>query len=205
MIKKYTFRNDHIEFDFDDSKTVRELIEYAFDRFDYYEPAGMEIVTVFQYYHSGSYNGWFTRDPGRTCAQEIENPDALCFAYQMPDVFFFAEGGRGHHMSELGNHPVINDPVQIKLRFEDFENTIVINGKYTFRDILKYLKKTGYIPDGQRTVRVKPVGTAFSYELSETHSFMNMKLTDFEKSIDEYTDQLFPDHGCIYHNIFEII
>lgn len=39
MLQKYTF--------FDDERSVAELIGFAFDEFDYYEP-GLEIITLFQ-------------------------------------------------------------------------------------------------------------------------------------------------------------
>ena len=44
ILKKYS---EH-SLEFEDSKTVKELIEYAFEKFDYYEPFGMDSVTVFQ-------------------------------------------------------------------------------------------------------------------------------------------------------------
>lgn len=116
---------------FDDSKSVKELIQYAFDEFGYYEPAGMELVTLFQP-QARTYTGWFTTDTTRSCADEIENRENLCFAYSMPNVFYFAEGGWGHHMLKLGNHPPIDAPVLLKLRFEDFDHSVVINGTYTF-------------------------------------------------------------------------
>ena len=43
----YHFLGEH-SLEFEDSKTVKELIEYAFENFDYYEPFGMDYVTVFQ-------------------------------------------------------------------------------------------------------------------------------------------------------------
>ena len=42
MIQKYSFFNEDI-IEFDDTRSVKELIQYAFEQFDYYEPAGMEI------------------------------------------------------------------------------------------------------------------------------------------------------------------
>ena len=48
MIQKYKFCNNEDFVYFDDEKTVKELLCYAFDSFGYYEPFGMEIVTLFQ-------------------------------------------------------------------------------------------------------------------------------------------------------------
>lgn len=50
----YFFDGGRVEFD--DNKSVRELIRYAFDKFDYYEPLGMDIVTVFQSHNSKTNN-----------------------------------------------------------------------------------------------------------------------------------------------------
>ena len=107
---------------FDDTKSVKELIQYAFNEFDYYEPAGTEIVTLFQP-QSRTSTGWFTTDTSRLCVDEIEDAEILCFAYHMPNVFYFAEGGWEHHMLHLGNHPQIDNPVFLHLRFDDFDNS----------------------------------------------------------------------------------
>lgn len=206
MIKTYTFICENASIEFDDSKTVRELIDYAFDQLEYYEPAGMQLVTLFQCHHSKSLNGWFTRDTSRTCAEEIENPDELCFAYQMPDVFYFAEGGWGHHMTELGNHPIIPDPVDLKLRFEDFNNTIVINGQYTFSDIIKYLVKTEYIPKNSSRLLVHPIGISNGPLLiSFDDAIMQLPLREFVGETGKRIDKAYPDHRYIYHEVYEIL
>lgn len=205
MIKTYSFITDNITFDFDDSRTIRELIDHAFNQFDYYEPAGMEIVTLFQCHHSKTSTGWFTTDTSRKCADEIENADELCFAYYMPGVFYFAEGGWGHHMIELGNHPIISHAVDIKIRFDDFRNTVVINGEYCFNDIVSYLKKTEYIPEDSSRLLVHLIGTSDgSYEIPFSDAVMYIPLSDFQNKIEEYTDKCFPDHGFIYHVEIEI-
>ena len=72
MIQKYTFC-DGGTLEFDDSKSVKELIEYAFDTFGYYEPMGMDIVTLFQAHHPNTTTGWFTTDTTLRCADEIQN------------------------------------------------------------------------------------------------------------------------------------
>ena len=164
MKRSYTFF-DGGTIEFDDRKSVKKLLEHAFEAFGYYEPLGMDIVTVLQCHHPKTKTGWFTTDTNLKCVSEIKNPDELCFAYHVPNVFYFAEGGWGHHMTELGNHPVIENPVVLHLRFEDFNNTVVINGKYSFRDIIDLLKRTDYISplaaaltvqtvDGESTERI---------------------------------------------------
>lgn len=168
---------------FDDSKTVKELIQYAFDEFDYYEPAGMEIVTLFQP-QSRTHTGWFTTDTTRLCAEEIENEKNLCFAYHMPNVFYFAEGGWGHHMLHLGNHPQIDSPVLLHLRFEDFDHSVVINGKYTFEDIITFLKKYDELPENASALLIRAINPYQQpYSISFNSSLMRLPLTEFEKKL----------------------
>lgn len=172
------------DLEFDDAKSVRELVEYAFEVFDYYEPLGMDIVTVFQAHHSQSTEGWFTTDTSRSCAEEIENCQELCFAYYMPNVFYFAEGGWGHHMKTLGNHPQIDNPVSLTLRFDDFKNTIVINGKYCFNDIVRYLQRGEYLPSRLSHIKIyaiNPYQPPYNVLLSDP--IMSENLIEFEKSL----------------------
>ncbi len=63
----------------------------------------------------------------------------------MPDIFFYAEGGWGHHMTSLGNCPVIPNAVSIHIRFEDFDNTVVINGAYTLREVISFIEQSGIL------------------------------------------------------------
>lgn len=139
MIREYRFF-DGGTIRFDDKRTVGELLRAAFDEFGFTEPFGMDIVTLYQpAFAKGSYTGWFTTDKLNSCAKEIEKADDLYFAYCKPGVFYFAEGGWGHHMIKLGNRPKLEDPVAISLRFEDFHHTVVIAGKFTFGDIIREL------------------------------------------------------------------
>ncbi len=186
MMQTYCFF-DGGEVEFDDRKSVKELIEFAFDTFDYYEPMGMEIVTLFQAHYPDSNTGWFTTDVTRLCAEEIKNPRELCFAYHMKNVFYFAEGGWGHHMPDLGNHPKIPHAVSLHLRFEDFRNTVIINGSYCFEDIIRVLQKTEYIDDSCRFIQVIPIGCADkSYLIPLSDPIMKLRLTELEKALDKY-------------------
>lgn len=190
---------------FDDDKTVRELVAYAFDCFDYFEPCGMDIVTVFQCHHPKSNTGWFTTDVSKKCSEEIVNPDELCFAYNFPNVFYYAEGGWGHHMPELGNHPSIPNPVCLKLRFEDFNNSVVINGSYCMRDVVRFLTNTGYISQDKSCLKIYPVGISEGpYSIRFSDVIMNERLSDFENSIATMTDRLYLGRGFVYHHILEI-
>lgn len=203
MIQTYNFYGEG-SLEFDDSRSVKELIEYAFDAFDYYEPMGMNIVTLFQPLHPNSDFGWFTTDTTLRCADEIQNRDFLCFAYHLPNVFYFAEGGWGHHMCSLGNRPPIPNEVHLHLGFEDFKNTIVINGNYTFMDIVTALKQSGYIRSNCRTIGIKPVGVLQSYEITMSDPILKLPLVEFVKRIEsyhnEYLDLTEEDH--IYYTVF---
>lgn len=183
MIKKYSFF-DGGDVEFEDTKSVKELIEYAFDTFNYYEPLGMDIVTIFQAHNSKSTEGWFTTDISRSCAEEIENRDELCFAYYLPNTFYFAEGGWGHHMRSLGNHPVIDNPVSLHLRFEGFNNTVVINGKYSFNDIIHYLQKGDYLPQNVKSLRINAINPQMpTYSIPLSDGVINVNLAEFEKKL----------------------
>lgn len=204
MIREYTFYDDGT-LEFDDTRSVRELIQYAFDEFGYFEPLGMEIVTIFQCHHSKTNVGWFTIDVGKSCAEEIENRDELCFAYHLPNVFYFAEGGWGHHMKELGNHPKLENPVSLKIKFDDFYNTVVINGKYTFNDVISFLKKGEYISDRCSMLKVYLIGILNNeYVIPFSDEIMDVRLVDFKDNIQKYYLNDLKDNEFIYYEILEI-
>lgn len=183
MLQKYDFSGDGV-IEFEDSKTVRQLLEYAFEQFGYYEPIGMEYVTLFQSYSPKTSTGWFTTDVSASCAQEIQSFDHLCFAYHMPGVFYYAEGGWGHHMQELGNHPQIPNPVSLHLAFDDFDHTVVINGNYTLRDVVDYLMGTGYLETNIDHIKIRVIRQyASSYVIELTDPLMDVDLNTFEKQL----------------------
>ncbi len=206
MIRKYVFDGEN-EIEFDDQKSVKDLISYAFEKFDYYEPMGMDIVTLFQAYHPDTTTGWFTTNTLAKCADEIKDCNALYFAYHLPNVFYFAEGGWGHHMMHLGNHPDIPHAVSFHIRFDDFDNTIVMNGKYTFNDVLRVLKNSGYIEESCNHVEVIPVGCAGkSFIISSSDPSMNNTLVEFSEIIEQYClERISLVAGeCIYHIVLRI-
>lgn len=205
MIQKYTFC-DGGTLEFDDSKSIKELIEYAFDTFDYYEPLGMDIVTLFQAHHPDTSTGWITTNTALRCADEIKNRDWLCFAYYIPNVFYFAEGGWGHHMKDLGNRPLIPNEISLCLRFDDFDNTIVINGNLTFLDVVRFLKQGEYIDSNCKVVKALAVGDGQSYSIPLSDPIMTMCLTEFVKNIELYHERYLKlsKVDFIYHTIFEL-
>lgn len=136
---------------FDDRKPVKELIKFVFDQGDYYEPAGMNIVTL---YDASSYH--VITDTTMPCYKAFSSQgnmghgnNGLCLAYYLPNRFFYAEGGWGKHMIEMDVVENISDPVAVEFRFTDFKNTVVLNGNLTIRQIYNYLLKTTYIEESE--------------------------------------------------------
>lgn len=185
MIKTYKFFGEN-PLEFEDTKTVKELLEYAFEEFGYYEPFGMDKVTVFQAYHPSGNYGWFTCDTTRKCSDEIKNRNELCFAYYIPDFLYFAEGGWGHHMKELGGHPEFSNPVSIKLRFEDFNHTVVFEGTHSFREVLNLLKRVGYIDESIERIIIHVCAYPNSYytQYLDCHnSILDAPMVEFDKAL----------------------
>ena len=130
----------------DDALPVRELVRRAFEETDYYEPMGMDAVTIFSAHDPRDSDGWFVRDTSRPCAEQLPDREWLWFAYQKPGLFYYAEGGWGHHMIRLGNHPELEKPVSFDLRFRDFKGWPVIAGRYSLADVISFLRRYTYLP-----------------------------------------------------------
>ncbi len=183
MIQKYEFYGEEA-FYFDDQKSVKELIRYAFEKFDYYEPLGFDIVTIFQPHHSRANVGWFTTDTEKSCAEEIENKSELFFAYHKQDVFYFAEGGWGHHMTDITNKPEIKNPVALNLRFEDFDHTVVFCGDITMRNIIDLFIKAGYIDSKADHLRIQIINPYMDpIYISFSDNRLDLDLISFKKSL----------------------
>lgn len=185
MKQLYTF-SGKASIEFDDTRSVRELINYAFSKYDYYEPLGMDIVTIFQAHHPDSNTGWFTIDVDKCCANEIINRNELCFAYYMPNVFYFAEGGWGHHMLELGNHPTIPNQIALQIELNGERNTIVINGNITCRSIIKKLIDVGYIENSITKINILEIAYPPKSNFREillSDAILDVPLTEFVKTL----------------------
>ena len=181
MIQTYKFLGENSSLEFDDSKTVRELIQYAFEKFDYYEPFGMDTVTIYQ---TGFAH--FTLDTSRKCYEEIKNPDGLCFAYHIPGFLYYTEGGWGHHMPELSNHPMFNDPISLKIKFEDFDHTVVFEGTHSFREVLNLLKRVGYIDESIERIKVQVLAYPnpnYTKHLNCHDSILDAPMIEFQKTL----------------------
>ena len=180
MIREYNFRGDR-PLKFDDNKTVSELIKYAFDEFCYYEPFGMDCVTVYQ-----CRRPYFVLDTSRLCCEEIESPQDLCFAYHIPGFLYYAEGGWDDNMSELANHPIFNNPVSLHIQFLGFDNTVVFEGTHTFREVINLLKKVEYIEDTIKDIKVNVMAypkSNFTKYIDLSDLILDAPMTEFEKSL----------------------
>lgn len=197
MIQTYKFFGENSSLEFEDSKTVKELLQYAFEQFDYYEPFGMDSVTIYQ---TGFAH--FTLDTSRKCYEEIKDPNGLCFAYHIPDFLYFAEGGWGHHMSELPNHPVFDHPVSLKLKFEDFNHTVVFEGTHSFREALDLLKQVGYVDSSLSQIIIQvlayPKANYIKY-IDCQNSILDAPITEFYKTLptDGVVTLILDDEDCV--------
>lgn len=125
--------------EFDENRPVYELVEEAFERYGYWEPAGMDIVTV---YDVQSY--CVVLDRNMTCS-EAGLGNLLCVAYYEPNKFYYVEGGWGHHMIQMNVAKLIDEPVSFQLIFEGFNGWPVISGRVRLLEMFNFLKKTEYI------------------------------------------------------------
>lgn len=181
MIQTYRFFGEE-PIEFNDLNTVKELVEYAFERFDYYEPFGMDAVTIYE----ASYPGHFVLNTSQKCASEIKDPNELCFAYYIPGVLYYAEGGWGHHMRELTNHPKFSHPVDLELKFDDFKHTVVFEGSRTFREILELFQRVGYIEKDSPRITMRVLAYPrpnYSKELDYSDNTLDLPLKEFEKTL----------------------
>ena len=121
------------------------------------------------------------------------------------------ERGEKYHMRELGNHPEIPNAVEIILRFTDFYNTVVINGKYCLNDIVHFLKKSEYISAASKMIRIIAVYRNLSSYLHNSYiiplsdPIMNVKLSDFDEEILKYHSQYLETTNYLYHYIIEFV
>ena len=58
-------------------------------------------------------------------------------------------------MCELPNHPVFNNPVSLKIKFEDFNHTVVFEGTHSFREVINLLKQVGYIDESIEKIKIQ--------------------------------------------------
>lgn len=57
-------------------------------------------------------------------------------------------------MQKLTNHPVLRNPISLKMKFEDFDHTVVYEGTHTFRDVFNLLKQVGYVETSISQIKI---------------------------------------------------
>ena len=159
---------------FDDERTVKELMERVFEESGYYEPMGMDIVTV---YDASKY--YVVTDTSKKCKDEL-NPsgrNGFAVAYLKKDKFFFAEGGWGHHMIDMNAARLIGNPINIRVVFDDFKNSVVVNGNLTLGEIYAFLCDTTYISRNESNFFIGNLDRGKNPPLSECEKY-NMRSAD---------------------------
>ena len=153
---------------FDDERSVKELMEYVFEKSDCYEPMGMDIVTV---YDASKY--YVVTDTSKKCKDELDpsGGNGFTVAYLKEDKFFFAEGGWGHHMIDMNAVKLIGNPINIRVVFDDFKNSVVINGNLTLGEIYAFLCDTTYISRSESNFFIGDLDCGKNPPLSECKKY----------------------------------
>ena len=166
---------------FDDEKTVRELIERVFEESGYYEPMGMDVVTV---YDASKYR--VVLDTSKKCKDELspEGHNGFTVAYLKEDKFFFAEGGWGHHMINMNAAKLIGNPINIRVVFDGFKNSVVINGNIKLGEIYSFLCETTYITEDNYNFFVGALDYGMSPALNKCKKY-DMRTSEKEVTLFE--------------------
>lgn len=89
-------------------------------------------------------------------------------------------------MEELGNHPIFENPVSLKLKFEDFKHTVVFEGTHSFREILNLLKNTGYLEKNISQIKVHVLAYPkenYSQYIELSNPILDVSMVEFENSL----------------------
>lgn len=88
-------------------------------------------------------------------------------------------------MSELPNHPVFNNPVSLKLKFEDFNHPVAFEGTRSFRKVLDLLKRVGYVDCSisRIIIRVLAYPKPYTKCIDCCNSILDAPMTEFDKML----------------------
>ena len=87
-------------------------------------------------------------------------------------------------MAELGNHPKIDKPVMISMRFEEFDHTVVFNGNLSFDYIIDLFRSVGYIPRTASYLKINAINPYVPpYEIRFTDELMKVPLIEFDECL----------------------
>ena len=149
---------------FDDELTIEELISFAYKKVHCYEPAGLDIVTLFDIVDKR------VLDKKKKCKDEINKNSKLYLTYIMKDKFFFIEGGWGQALMEEIGYYYIEEVTSIRFHLEDLEGVVALNYNLPLEDIYNYLLKLTYIGKEQTVFVIKEL-PAYRIYNSRTEKF----------------------------------
>ena len=107
-------------------------------------------------------------------------------------------------MTDLGNHPVIPDPISLKLKFDDFNNEVVINGNYTLGDVIGFLSKNDYI-SGACQIKVLGIGTGKSYFMDADDPVVLKSIKTLKDSLNKAYEERFGNAENVSYFTIEFI
>lgn len=149
-MKEYNFfdTEEKISILFDENKTISDLINAVFEKYDFYEPNGIECVTVYdmQGYH-------VVTNRMHTLAEEHLSSE-LCFAYYLPGEFLYVEGGWGHHMIQMDACRSIKEPLmfEIEINKNTTKRNMVCSSEFTVQQLYNGL--VAYFDDKRTRIEV---------------------------------------------------
>lgn len=142
-MKHYSFFNirNRIEIDFDENRSVADLISAVYEKYGFEAKNGIDVVTV---YDMKNYH--VVTDRKRTLKKENLS-SGLCFAYFKKGEFLYVEGGWGHHMIQMDATSKVKDPFMFYMSFDKVLNdyAFVATKKMTVEKLFKALCKGEHI------------------------------------------------------------
>lgn len=143
MIKTYTFFNirKKIEIDFDENRTVKELISAVYEKYGFEAKHGLDVVTI---YDMKNYHVVTNR---KNTLKKENVSSGLCFAYFKKGEFLYVEGGWGHHMIKMDAVSQIKEPFMFYMSFDKVLNdfAFVATKKMTIKMLYEALYKSEHI------------------------------------------------------------
>ncbi len=143
IMKRFTFFNIHkrIEIEFDENRSVAELISAVYEKYGIEAKNGIDGVTV---YDMKNYHVVTNR---KSSLKKENLSSGLCFAYFKKDKFLYVEGGWGHHMIKMDAVSKIREPFMFYMSFIKPLNdyAFVANKKMTVAELYGELVKGEYI------------------------------------------------------------
>lgn len=145
-MERIYFFSDDGQIHVDPEITVAELIRQAYARFHYTEPGGMGQVTVYD-----AERQVLVTDPAQSCLAAGLSPH-LAFAYLVPGEFCYIPEVTEERQRSLA--PELGDGVWFRLSCPGFEGSPLVNGCWTLRQLLHFLRQNGWVPENAQGITV---------------------------------------------------